>query len=228
MSQTWNPFEVTADPWRDRSERKATKEQSAAADIHVHPKDLGTLFAKRPLVLGEAEADYDELLSRVSAAVKPTDVIEAMWIKDVVDLMWESQRLRRLKASLLMKAARGALVNFLNKIKDVGHTNGAPVLTPSQLARGYVTGDNVAVAEVESILHSRGLDADWLMAQALSERLPDVERIERLITGADARRNRALSEIERRRESFARRLRYAAQDVSDVAQPIPVQSSVHR
>jgi hypothetical protein len=55
-----------------------------------------------------------------------------------------------------------------------------------------------------------------LMAQALVERLEDVERIDRLIASADARRNRALSEIDRRRDAFTRRLRAAAQDVIDI------------
>jgi predicted RNA-binding protein YlqC (UPF0109 family) len=32
-------------------------------DIHVHPSDLGALFAKRPVILGEAESDYDDLLT---------------------------------------------------------------------------------------------------------------------------------------------------------------------
>ena len=71
----------------EASSIEPVKAPPAPADIRRHPKDLGVLFAKRPLVLGEVEADYDEHLSRVTTAVKAADAIETLWVKDVVDLM---------------------------------------------------------------------------------------------------------------------------------------------
>jgi hypothetical protein len=195
---------------------ETVKAPSDFSDIQRCPKDLGTLFAKRPLVLGESEADYDELLSRTTAAVKPTDAIEALWIKDMVDFVWESQRLRRFKASLLMRAGRQALTNLLAKTKDAGQVNGVRVFSVPELIRAYTAGEAAAVREVEMILHRRGMDIDSLMAQALAEKLDDIERIDRLIAGADARRNRTLNELDRRRDSFARRLRTTAQNIIDV------------
>jgi hypothetical protein len=193
---------------------EAIKAPFAATDIQRSPKDLGALFAKPPLVLGESEADYDELLSRTTAAVKPTDTIEALWIKDVVDLVWEAQRLRRLKASLLMGAGQQALKGLLAKAKDAGELNEVRTFSVPELIRAYAAREAAVVVEVEMVLLRRGLDIDSMMAQALAERLDDIERINRLIAGADARRNRALNELERRRDSFARRLRMAAQDVT--------------
>jgi hypothetical protein len=58
-------------------------------------------FGPPPLLDGEDPAAYDDLLSRVSGAVKPADIIEEMWVGDVVNLTWEVQRLRQLKAKLL-------------------------------------------------------------------------------------------------------------------------------
>ena len=190
---------------------------SPVADIQHHPKDLGSLFARRPLVLGEVEAEYDEFLSRVTRAVKPTDTIETLWVKDVVDLMWEAQRYRRVKAGLLMQVGRQALTEHLTKVKGAGHVEGVRRFTVAELVTAYVEGDSIAVEEVTRILRSRGLDTDMLMAQVLTERLEHIERIDRLIASADARRNRALSEIDRRRDAFARRLRVAANDVIPVA-----------
>jgi len=191
----------------------------APTDLQLLPKELGGLFAKRPLVLGEAAPDYDELLSRIMTAVKPTDTIETLWAKDVADLMWEAQRYRRIKAGLLMQAGRQALTDHLAQVKDAGKIEGERQLTVSKLVAAYVEGNSTAVAEVSRILHSRGFDIDMLMAQALTQRLADVERVDRLIASADARRNRALSEIDRRRDAFARRLRMAAHDVIDIVEP---------
>jgi hypothetical protein len=67
-----------------------------------------------PLLLeGEDEVAYDELLARVCAAVKPVNVIEEMFVADVVFLEWEILRLRRLKLSLLKASGHEALKDFL-------------------------------------------------------------------------------------------------------------------
>lgn len=182
-------------------------------EICIHPRDLGSLFAKRPLVLGEAEADYDELLSKVTLAVRPANAIEAILVKDVVDLMWESQRLRRLKASLLMTAAKQALIRHLRTLRDLD--TGKPV-TPDGAeltAICCLQGDEESVKEVKEILSDHGLDFDSVMAEALSNELAKVDTIDRMIAAADARRSKALTEIERSREALARRLRTLSEDV---------------
>jgi hypothetical protein len=115
-----------------------------------------------------------------------------------------------------MKAGRQALRSLLAKTKDAGQLNGVRTFSTSELISAYTAGEATAVTEVEMILRRHGLDIDTLMAQALAENLDDLERIDRLIAGADARRNRALNELERRRDSFARRLRHAVQDATDV------------
>src|SRR5215831_80121 len=63
------------------------------------------LFCSAPLLLpGEDDASYHELLSRVRTAIKPVDIIDEMFIADVVSLEWEVLRWRRLKSSLMQTA----------------------------------------------------------------------------------------------------------------------------
>ena len=77
------------------------------------------LFGSAPLLLqGEDTATYDELLGRAYAAVKPVDVIDEMFIADVVSLEWEVLRWRRLKLSLLQTRGLKALKNFLSEHLD--------------------------------------------------------------------------------------------------------------
>ncbi len=202
-------------PWKT-VKAKNTHSNLRGDDIQVHPANLGPLFAKRPLVLGEDEAEYDELLIRVTAAIRPCGIIESMWVKDVVDLMWEAQRLRRLKAELLKQAGRRALEEFLRSQPSAGLINGIQYSIPSLVA-SYAAGAKEAVTEVERILAQNGLDADTLMARALTNKLDEVERLERMLAGIDARRNRVLGEIERRRETLARQTRLVAEDVVDIS-----------
>src|SRR5262249_18834177 len=59
------------------------------------------LAAAPPLIAGEQQSAYDELVARVNEALEPADVLEHVFIRDIVDLAWEVLRLRRLKASLM-------------------------------------------------------------------------------------------------------------------------------
>ena len=62
------------------------------------------LLGPPALIAGEDPGQYDELLERVRADVTPTDSLEEIWVRDIVDLVWETRRWRRLKASLLQVA----------------------------------------------------------------------------------------------------------------------------
>ncbi len=177
-------------------------------DILVTLRNLGVLFAKRPLALGESEQDYDGFLVQVSAAVEPGDIIEKLWVKDFVDLKWEAMRLRRIQASLLTNAAREILMNLL-RMENAGLIEGVRVFTLPDLLKGFTDGDEKAVAEVERALARLGKDWDMILAQALVEKLDQVDPIDRMITAADTRRSKLLQEIDRRRDAFARRLRAA-------------------
>jgi hypothetical protein len=57
------------------------------------------IFGPAPLIEGEDAAAYDELLVRISAAVKPADILEDIWVREIVDLVWGAFRLRRFKTS---------------------------------------------------------------------------------------------------------------------------------
>jgi hypothetical protein len=77
------------------------------------------LFGSPPLLLqGEDASAYDELLGRVCAAIKPADIIEEMFIADVVSLQWEVLRWRRLKSSLMQTHGLQALKEFLTNQLD--------------------------------------------------------------------------------------------------------------
>ena len=119
---------------------------------------LETIFGPPPILPGEDTSAYDALLRRVSADVKPTDIIEKIWVRDIVDHTWEIFRWRRLVVSLAPEPPPTSLINELHRI----------------------------------------------------------ERIDRLITVAESRRNAVLREIERRRSTFARTLRDEVHKVEDV------------
>jgi hypothetical protein len=56
----------------------------------IIPNDIRFLFEPRPLTLHEDPGDYDRLLAFIVQDVKPRDIIEWIWVKDILDLVWEA------------------------------------------------------------------------------------------------------------------------------------------
>ena len=66
----------------------------------IQSPDAQALLGPAPMLHGEDDHAYAELLGRVQADVGPKDILEEFWVRDVVDLFWETLRLRRMKASI--------------------------------------------------------------------------------------------------------------------------------
>jgi len=164
------------------------------------------LFGPAPLIKGENVAGYNELLTRVSAGVKPTDILEDIWVRDCVDLTWEVFRLRRLKAALLAATAYEGLERVLQPLVDDDDDI-------DQLVRDWARQEPDAVERVDSLLASANLTMDAVMAQALSQNIDHIERIDRMIAMAEVRRNSILREIDYHRATLARPLRRTIEQI---------------
>jgi hypothetical protein len=165
------------------------------------------LFGPPPLFDEEDTKAYDQLLTQVSTAVAPLDIFEDIWIRDVVDLTLEVQRLRRLTSNLI-KA---------NEYKGLSETL-APLLGRSQaetLSEGWAARKPDVVETVNKTLTSAGLSNDTILAQTFSIKVNDIERIQHMIALAEARRNATLREIDRHRQTLGQKLRQAAQKIED-------------
>ena len=123
-----------------------------------------SLFGRAPILKGEDSEAYDALFARISMDVKPTDIIEEIWIRDVADLTWEILRWRKLKIILLEQ------------------------------------------------MEDHDLSYDY-SGRTFSSQLEIVERVDRLITIAEGRRNGALREIDRHRLFLAQMLRDKIRDI---------------
>ena len=89
-------------------------DKSKSITLASSPVQRLALFGPPLLLEGEDAAAYDVLLTRVCAAVKPVDIIDEIFINDVVVLQWEVLRWRRLKLSLISARGLEALIDFLN------------------------------------------------------------------------------------------------------------------
>jgi hypothetical protein len=257
---------------RVRSDRKRKAKESKS--MTPAPARRFRLFGQPQILEGEDAAAYEELLGRICAAVKPADIIEEMFITDVVWSEWEVLRWRRLKGSLIrasaLKELKAFLVNQLEsnyalhakhfesylakilqnnlsedqvdsaevlaaecapttdeadaKLNEVLHSIGLDVdavlddaraQKAKELLQEYGRREPETVRLIGELLTAAGASLDSFMADALTAQLENVERIDRLTTIAEDRRNDMLAEIERRRAVFGAALRRNVQTIED-------------
>jgi hypothetical protein len=254
--------------------KKKTRSRSVSSNF---------LFGPPPILAGEDETAYDELIGRVYAAIKPVDVIDEMLIADTVASEWEFLRWSRLKLSLIQACAAKGLKEFLNskleydlyregfvqdlteilqdnlpeedadrlqrlardcatgetdaidsvneilsginlrmgRLLDKASDNRAEVLDKArdnraeELVKEYVRRESGAVALIDDLLAKAGMTIDALIASHLDEQLQWLERVDRLTTIAETRRNASLREIDRRRSALGGKLRRSIQEIEE-------------
>jgi hypothetical protein len=158
------------------------------------------------LVNGEDSATYQRLAARIVAAVAPENVIEEILVRDVVDLVWDVVRLRRLKAGLFTVGASDGMAELLRGLGE-----------HHDKAREWAARKPAAVAAVNTQLSAAGLDIGDVTTSTFAARIDQFERIERMLAAAEVRRAAALDAIDNRR--VAERLRAAARDAERAAAP---------
>ncbi|MBM0206964.1 hypothetical protein JNW90_31130 [Micromonospora sp. STR1s_5] len=156
---------------------------------------------------GENPDEYASMWDQVRAAVHPSDFIEEVWVRDVVDLTWEAIRYRRMKAAFLNAHLHDGLEELLRPLLGLSEAREA--------AEGWARRDPEAIESVKEVLEDAGRSLEEVRALTLRGWLRDVERFDRLIAGAEARRNSVLREVDRRRAAFALALRSAATPIED-------------
>ena len=166
------------------------------------PATALALAQPAPLATGEDPATYDDLLARVAAAVKPSDVIEDLWVRDAVDDAWEVLRLRRYKAGYLAACRRDGMSTVLAGIGETMFFT---------LAQRWAARDPTALNEVRERMADAGVGDDAVMGSAFAKHINEFDRIERLIGAAMARRAATLREISRHRAELAEQLAAATQ-----------------
>jgi hypothetical protein len=64
-------------------------------------EESARFFGPPPLIAGENQSQYEAMREQISAAVGPFDFLEEIWVNDVINLVWEALRLRRLMRNVL-------------------------------------------------------------------------------------------------------------------------------
>ncbi len=182
---------------------KTVKRISRAERDRITLEKIAELCGPPPITPIEPPLEYNRLILRFIREIKPTDVVEWIWIKDIVDLIWESRRLRKVETLLITMSVPGALQDI---ITDASRSDpkALPEKSAEMIAYRYLQSDPKSAEIVDLSFARLRIDTSQLEARAYLVALKDIERIERLIAICDRRRDDMIREIYRRRESLGR------------------------
>jgi hypothetical protein len=171
------------------------------------------------LLPDEDRAEYNDLLSAITAAVQPSDAVEQIWTGEAVEKGWDALRQRRFKTGLIAANRQKALAAVLHPLMSLFPETGDH--EAQILAWKYTLGHDDAIKEVDELLRKAHLTMAAIHAQAMAMHIDKFEILDRLIWAAEARRDALLDLIERRRAAFGQKLRRALAENADVTRLEP-------
>jgi hypothetical protein len=150
------------------------------------------LIPTAPLLLTESKDEFNLIRDNLNDQIKPRGIIEQMYIEDIAYLVWEILRLRRSKAAIVNSAFRDALTDVVEQLlRNPGQWRHELKGRPEKLARAWFSDSNVK-KQIAGLLRQFNLDETAIEAEAFRKSAETLERIDRLMASAEARRDKAL------------------------------------
>ena len=166
--------------------------------------ELDKMLGNRPILPGEDASAYDKLTYKFRETMSPRDIVEEILVRDVIDLTWEVQRLKNFKRDFLHLNRGNALEKVFDQFAGYSFAN-------RELSDKWRKGDPKAIEKVNEELSSRGFEISVVDAMNFRLQIDQIERMDRLIMQAEARRSAHLREVDRHRSVLAEIMREAIQ-----------------
>jgi hypothetical protein len=179
----------------------------------VAQKEVETHMGKRSsgILITESLQAFERIYNELHDEIQPSGAIERMYVEDTAWLTFEIQRIRRIKGSLLNTAFRQGLENLLKQLlsredfeNHLDHEQAA-----EDFARRWFDEKEVK-AMVSELLDQFQLDEAAIEAEAFRLQAEELERTERMLASAMARRDKDFFVIAQFRETLANLLRQAS------------------
>jgi hypothetical protein len=164
--------------------QKSIKNKAQAHNPHPTIEELDEIFGAPPLIQGEDIRDYETLEHQLRTSIKPIDIIDEIWLQDILTSQWEIIRLKNIKVAILKSA----------QFRVFGS------LAEDRLGHGYKK-DILEGLTISEALTKLGFEDNALTARAFVFNLKSMNSIETQISQLEMRRDHAYHAIESRRLS---------------------------
>jgi len=179
-------------------------------------QNVDMLRSVAPLLINESADEFASLRKELKNEIQPEGAIEQMYVDDFAILIWEILRLRRYKTILIDSHRRDALRGILVELlcDDDYDQPYDKMLDAKDLARNWFDSKK-AQARVAKLLRKFQMDEGAIEAEAFRLCSEDLERLDRMLTALEFRRDKALRCIADYRQIFSKQLRQAGDRILD-------------
>jgi hypothetical protein len=143
-------------------------------------RDLEKIFGPPPILEGEDSEAYFAIGQAIWDARPPEDFIQATRINDIVYLLWEGGRIRRLKIKLIEASKIEGAKKLIRRISGKYHDD--------TFWSEWALGEQETVEYVDQYLAAAGLHRDAILAQTIETIVDTLETLERQSAQFEARR----------------------------------------
>ena len=204
-------------------EKNVPMSDNKNCDTGIDPAELRQLLGPAPILSTESADQFEKVLDRLIAALKPRDMVEGLLIWDFAIPSWEINRYARHRTVAFDRGFKQDLEFQVQRIKNekarredlaanlANHLSQKPA-DIAQLARLELQIKN-ADTEIDKILKSTPSELDH--HRALEKAITFHKDLEFLITSLTKRRNNALEMLELYRAGLGKRVDEALNDILD-------------
>src|ERR1700759_4632612 len=139
------------------------------------------LRSKPPVLRSESADEYTSLYKKLVEEIRPQGAIEAVYVEEITALIWDIQRLRNCKVSVINQTSRRALESTLTELLTIHEKIKAQKLT----SRWFE--DPAAKEEVSEILKRFDLDESAIEAEAIKLASDQLEWLDKALALATSR-----------------------------------------
>jgi len=157
------------------------------------PAPIESYFLGPPLLSTESPHEYEAMFKALAARLKPQDEIEWLLMGDYLHQSVQIRRWRKAAVFLIEMMRKDALRTVLQSAID------DTVEDRDRWIDDYIDGwfkNGDAKQSELNILRRHGIDEGYITAQAMALRLPELDKIERMIGDFERRRTATLREFE--------------------------------
>jgi hypothetical protein len=173
-------------------------------------------WSRPPLLRSENAAEFDRIVQALARDIKPSGAVEEMLVSDIAYLVWDIRRFRRAMVGIVEGGLVGAIKRLVQELTgEQARTIFDDTMPSDEIALRYSSSRKVRL-EVLELLSEFGLEESAFEAEAVRQRLNELETIEKILASLEERRNKTLAHIAVHRESFARRARESSDRLINV------------
>jgi hypothetical protein len=160
--------------------------EPAASYSTLVPPEIGAILGKPPVLAVESLVAYERLFVAIARERCPRASLEWLLVRDIADMDWQIQRLRRAITSVLDITYKEALEKVLREFcpkRSVEEYYEIKTLV-EKWYEGPAQRD-----QVKSVLSKYNLSSETIIGQAFVLRCVELEKMERMLTAAEVKRN---------------------------------------